>query len=128
MDASTYWKYQIITAGVMGFLFAMGFQQDNMILVASAFIIGISSLIYLRKKAVKPLYDERSSLISTKASAASFSTFTIGSLVIAAIFFYLGNTVNPEYFQWAYSLAWIVCGNMLLRLFFWIYYARKYGG
>lgn len=128
MDASTYWKYQIVIAGVMGLLFGLGFQQDNMILVASAFVIGVSSILYLRRNVEKPLYDERSSVISTKASAATFSAFTLGSLAVAAVLFYLGNMSNPEYLQWSYGLAYIVCALMILRLFFWTYYTRRYGG
>ena len=128
MDASMYWKYQIIVAGVMGLLFGLGFQQDNMILVVSAFVIGISSILYLRRNVEKPLYDERSSVISTKASAATFSAFTLGSLALAAVLFYLGNTSNPEYLQWSYGLAYIVCALMILRLVFWTYYSWRYGG
>ena len=128
MDASMYWKYQIIVAGVMGLMFGLGFQQDNMILVVSAFVIGISSILYLRRNMEKPLYDERSSVISTKASAATFSAFTLGSLSLAAVLFYMGNTSNPEYLQWSYGLAYIVCALMILRLVFWTYYSWRYGG
>jgi uncharacterized membrane protein len=128
MDASTYWKYQMIIAGTMGLLFGIGFQQGNMILVVSALVVGILSIMYFRRSVEEPLYDERSSTVSLKASAASFSTFTVGSLAVAGIFFYLGSTTNPEYFQWAYALTWIVIANMVLRLFFWIYYTRRYGG
>ena len=128
MDASTYWKYQMIVAGTMGLLFGLGFQQDNMILVISALVVGILSIAYFRRSVEGPLYDERSSIVSTKASAATFSTFTVGALAVAAILFYLGSTANPEYLQWAYGLAWVVIANMILRLFFWLYYTRKYGG
>lgn len=128
MDASTYWKYQLFVTGAMGFLFGLGFQQDNTILVISALVIGISSIVYFRRKVEGPLYDERSSIVSTKASAATLSIFTLGSLAVAAILFYLGNTSNPEYLQWAYGLAFVVCALMILRLFFWIYYTQKYGG
>jgi len=128
LDASTYWKYQIVIAGTMGLLFGLGFQQDSMILVASAFVIGISSILYFRRNVEKPLYDERSSVISTKASAATFSAFTLGSLATAAVLFYLGNTTNPEYLRWSYGLAYIVCALMVLRLAFWAYYTWRYGG
>lgn len=128
MDASTYWKYQMIVAGVMGLLLGLGFQQDNTILILSAFLIGISSIVYLRRNVEKPLYDERSSAISTRASAATFSTFTLGSLAVAAVLFYLGSTSNPEYLQWSYGLAYIVCALMVLRLVFWVYYSWRYGG
>ncbi len=128
MDASTYWKYQMIVAGTMGLLFGLGFQQDNMILVISALVVGILSIAYFRRSVEGPLYDERSSVVSTKASAATFSTFTVGSLAVAAVLFYLGSTATPEYLQWAYGLAWVVIANMILRLFFWLYYTRKYGG
>jgi uncharacterized membrane protein len=128
LDASTYWKYQMVIAGAMGFLFGLGFQRDNMILVVSTFVIGISSILYLRRNVEKPLHDERSSVISTKASAATFSAFTLISLAAAAILFYLGSTGNPEYLQWSYGLAYIVCALMILRLVFWIYYTRRYGG
>ena len=128
MDARTYWKYQMIVAGTMGLLFGLGFQRDNMILVISALVVGIISIAYFRRSVEGPLYDERSSMVSTKASAATFSTFTVGSLVVAAVLFYLGSTANPEYLQWAYGLAWVVIANMILRLIFWLYYTRKYGG
>ena len=128
MDASKYWKCQTAIAGVMGFLLGLGFQQDSIILVVLTFIIGISSLLFLRRRVEKPLHDERSSLISTKASAATFSTFTLGSLTVAAVLFYLGNTSNPEYLQWSFGLAYIVCAIMILRFVFWAYYTRRYGG
>ena len=128
MDASTYWKYQMVVAGVMGLLLGLGFQQDNTILILSALLIGISSIAYLRRNVEKPLYDERSSTISTRASAATFSTFTLGSLAVAAVLFYLGSTSNPEYLQWSYGLAYIVCALMVLRLVFWVYYSWRYGG
>jgi uncharacterized membrane protein len=116
----------MIIAGTMGIFFGIGFQQDNMILVLSAFLVGIISFLYLRKGVEGPLYDERSSLISFKASAAAFSTFTIGSLAVAGVLFYLGSTANPEYLQWSYGLAWVAIANTILRLFFWLYYTRKY--
>jgi uncharacterized membrane protein len=128
LDASTYWKYQMVVAGVMGLLLGLGFQQDNTILILSALLIGISSIAYLRRNVEKPLYDERSSAISTRASAATFSTFTLGSLAVAAVLFYLGSTSNPEYLQWSYGLAYIVCALMVLRLVFWVYYSWRYGG
>ncbi|UCH56585.1 MAG: DUF2178 domain-containing protein [Candidatus Bathyarchaeota archaeon] len=128
MDASTYWKYQMIATGAMGFLLGLGFHQDNTILIIAAFLIGVSSIVYFRQKVEGPLHDERSATVSTKASAATFSTFTLLSLVVSAVFFYLGNTSNPEYLQWAYGLAFVVCALMILRLFFWMYYTRKYGG
>ena len=128
MDASTYWKYQIVVAGTMGLLFGLGFQQDNLILVVSAFVVGILSIALFRRSVEEPLYDERSSVVSTKASASTFSTFTVGSLAAAAVLFYLGSTANPKYLHWAYGLAWVVIANMILRLFFWLYYTRKYGG
>ena len=99
-----------------------------MILVISALVVGILSIAYFRRSVEGPLYDERYSIVSTKASAATFSIFTVGSLAVAAVLFYLGNTANPEYLQWAYGLAWVVIANMILRLFFWLYYTRKYGG
>lgn len=128
MDASTYMKYQIVIAGTMGLLFGLGFQRGNMILVVSAFVIGISSIFYLRRNVERPLYDERSSVISTKAAAATYATFTLGSLAVAAVLFFLGSTWNPEYLRWSYGLAYIVCALMVLRLIFWIYYTRRYGG
>lgn len=128
MDASSYWKYQMIIAGTMGVFFGIGFQQNNMILVASALVVGILSIVYFRRRVEEPLYDERSSIVSMKSSAASFSTFTVGALAVAGVFYYLGSTTNPEYLKWAYTLAWIVIANMILRMFFWVYYTRRYGG
>ena len=128
MDASAYWKYQMITAGAMGLLLGLGFQQDNRILIVTGFAIGAASLVYLRRQVDEPLYDERSAVVSTKASAAAFSAFTLLSLAAAAVLFYLGSTSNPEYLQWSYGMAFIVCALMLTRLFFWILYTRKLGG
>lgn len=127
-DASTYWKDQPIIEGTMGLLLGLGFQQDNAVLVICALVIGVSSIVYFRRKVEEPLYDERSSIVSTKASAATFSTFTLGSLAVATISFYLGKISNPEYLQWAYGLAFVVCALMAVRLFFWLYYTWKYGG
>lgn len=128
MDASMYWKYQVISAGAMGFLMGLGAHQENKILIVFALVIGVSSMVYFRRKVEGPLYDERSSIISTKASAATFSAFTLLSLALSAILYYLGITSNTEYLRWAYGLAYIVCAIMILRLFFWAYYTRKYGG
>ena len=128
MDASTYWKYQMIATGTMGFLLGLGFHQDNQILIVTALVIGASSILYLRRQVEEPLYDERSAIVSTKASAAAFSAFTLLSLATAAVFFYLGNTSNPEFLQWSYGLVFIVCAIMIIRLFFWIYYTRRFGG
>lgn len=128
MDASKYWKYQVISAGAMGLLLGLGAQQENAVLIVSALVIGVSSMVYFRRKVEGPLHDERSSIISTKSSAATFSAFTLLSLALSAFLFYLGSTSNTEYLQWAYGLAYVVCAIMILRLFFWAYYTRKYGG
>lgn len=128
MDASTYWKYQMIATGTMGLLLGLGFQQDNKILIVTALAIGASSVVYLRRQVEEPLYDERSAVVSLRASAAAFSAFTLLSLGVAAVFFYLGSTSNPEYLQWSYGLSFMVCAIMIIRLFFWIYYTRRYGG
>ena len=128
LDASTYWKYQMIATGTMGLLLGLGFQQGNKILIVTALAIGASSVVYLRRQVEEPLYDERSAVVSMKASAAAFSAFTLLSLAAAAVFFYLGSTSNPEYLPWSYGLAFIVCAIMIIRLFFWIYYTQRYGG
>jgi len=98
------------------------------VLVAFSFELGISFILYLRRNVEGPIYDERSSVISNKASAATFSAFTLGSLALAALLFYLGKTSNPGYLQWSFGLAYIVCALMIIRLTFWVYYSWKYGG
>jgi uncharacterized membrane protein len=128
LDASAYWKYQMVAMAAMGLLLGLGFQQDNTVLIMIALAIGGSSIVLLRQRVEEPLYDERSASVSRKASAAAFSAFTVGSLVVSAILFYLGNVSAPGYLQWAYGMAFVVCALMIVRLFFWIYYTWRLGG
>jgi len=118
----------MLATGTMGLLLGLGFQQGNRFLVGIALAIGAASVAYLRRQVNEPLYDERSATVSTKASAAAFSAVTLLSLAASAVLFYLGNTSNPEYLSWAYGLAFLVCASMIVRLFFWLLYTRRYGG
>jgi uncharacterized membrane protein len=128
LDASAYWKYQMVAMAAVGFLMGLGFMQDNTVLIMIALAIAGSSILFLRRRVEEPLYDERSASVSRKASAAAFSAFTVGSLVVSALLFYLGNVSDPGYLQWAYGMAFIVCALMIFRLIFWIYYTWRLGG
>jgi uncharacterized membrane protein len=103
-------------------------MQDNTVLIMIALAIAGLSILFLRRRVEEPLYDERSASVSRKASAAAFSAFTVGSLVVSALLFYLGNVSDPGYLQWAYGMAFIVCALMIFRLIFWIYYTWRLGG
>lgn len=85
-------------------------------------------IFYLRRSIDEPAYDERSHVISTKASATTMTVFTIGASILGGILIFLGSTSSPEYLQWGYGLVSIACAQLILRVVFWVYYNRKYGG
>ena len=128
LEAKKYWKYQLTVAALMGFFMAIGFINDFPILLSSALIIGTALSVILRVNVKEPLYDERTQTVSTKSSAATLWTFVIGATVTSSLLIYLGSTTIPEYLPWGYGLIIVVITILILRLGFWTYYSRKYGG
>ena len=128
MEAKTYWKYQLIVCALMGFFMAIGFVNDNPLLLSSALIVGVALSVYLRFNVKEPLYDERTQTVSTKSSAATLWTFIIGATITSSLLIYLGSTTTPEYLPWGYGLIIVVITILILRLGFWTYYSQKYGG
>jgi uncharacterized membrane protein len=112
----------------MGFFFGLGAMWNSPLLIISTLVVGVLLVYYLRRSIDEPAYDERSHVISTKASTATLALFTISASILGGILIFLGSTSSPEVLQWGYGLVFIACALLILRVVFWVYYNRKYGG
>jgi uncharacterized membrane protein len=128
LDANSFWKYQLLVSFLMGFFFSLGAVWNSPLLIVSTLVVGVLLVFCLRRSIDEPAYDERSYVISTKASAATLRVFTISASILGGILMFLGSTSSPEVLQWGSGLVFIACTLLVLRVVFWVYYNRKYGG
>jgi len=127
MDRKTYAICGVIIVMCLGAVTGWTMEVGNPILLIIAFITGIS-LLYLCKSRVKEVIeDERTCRISERASKKTLEIFMIVTAITSAILI-ASKDRYPELKNLGFTLAYLICGLLTMYLFFYGYYAKKYGG
>ena len=128
MSIKTYTAIRILVVAIMATLTVWAVAQGNALIPIPVFIAAMVILLLFRKRVREVVVDERVYSIAEKAAYFAFRVFVIAAAVIGATFVALGQGAVPELEPVGFTLAYSVCGLMLIYYIAYIYYNRKYSG
>ena len=128
MNERTYKIILAVVVTVIGALTAVGFNMGIPYLPVITVVTGALILLYMRRKTDEVIYDERTTIINHKASAAAIAVYTLGATAVGWLFMTMGSTIDPAYKGIGYTLVYMGCGLLVLRTIFHYYYSWKHGG
>jgi len=114
----------IIMAGLIGWAVTNGNALIPIPVVIAAMVI----LLLFRRGVKEIVVDERIYSIAEKASLIAFRIFGIAAAVTAATLIALGWDSSSDLYKIGLTLAYAVCGLILIYYIAYIYYNRKYSG
>jgi uncharacterized membrane protein len=114
----------IIMAGLIGWAVVNG----NALIPIPVAIAAMVILLLFRKGVKEVVVDERVYSIAEKASLITFRVFAILAAVIGATLVALGWDSSSDLYKIGITLAYSVCGLILIYYIAYIYYNRKYSG
>ena len=126
MEKNTYQTIRtliiIAIAAIIGFAVITG----NLLLAAITLILGIFITYFVRKNVYEVTEDERTYLITGKASRMAILSFLTIITVLGIGLLTLKNNF-PEFTQAGFTLAYSACLLLILYSGFYYYYDRKHG-
>jgi uncharacterized membrane protein len=128
LDERTYKILLAVLVTAVGALTAIGINMGITYLPVITLITGALFLQYIRRRTNEVIYDERTTIINQKASAAAIAVYTLGVTAIGWLLMTIGSTIDPAYKGIGYTLVYTGCGLLLLRAIFHYYYGWKHGG
>ncbi|MEA4910561.1 hypothetical protein SDC9_07954 [bioreactor metagenome] len=108
-------KINIILTVILGMIFGISISLKYIMLPIVAFIVFSLINLYLRKRVVEIISDERDFKIAGESASLSLKIFSIIGVIIALVLYYLDN--NAEYKLISLTLSFSVCILMLLYSF-----------
>ncbi|MDD3940196.1 MAG: DUF2178 domain-containing protein [Candidatus Pacebacteria bacterium] len=114
----TYKKFKrinILLTIALGMIFGISVSLKYIMLPIVAFIIFSLINLYLRKRVVEIVSDERDFKIAGESALLSLRVFSILGVIVAMVLYYLDN--NSEYKTIALTLSLSICILMLLYSF-----------
>lgn len=88
-------------------------------------VVAMLLLRLCRRFTKEVMVDERVQRVNEKASAVSYRIFSIVVAILALVLISVGATVPGTFGTVGQTLAYAVCGLMVMHLAFYQYYARK---
>ena len=128
MSFKTYTVIRIFVLIVMAGLIGWAVVSGNALIPIPVAIAAMVILLLFRKGVKEIVVDERVYSIAEKASLISFRVFGILAAVIGATLVALGWDSSSDLYKIGITLAYSVCGLILIYYIAYIYYNRKYGG
>ena len=128
MDATTQKIVTMIIVAATGYLVAIGINLNITYLPVVTLLTGALAIRLLRRRGKEVLYDERTVTINQRASAAAIAAFTLVVTAIGWLTMTWGTTLDPAYKGIGYTLVYLGCGLLLLRMLFQYYYSWRLGG
>jgi uncharacterized membrane protein len=114
----------VIMAGLIGWAVTSG----NALIPIPVAIAAMVILLLFRRGVKEVVVDERIYSIAEKASLITFRIFGIAAAVIGATLVALGQKTVPEMEPIGFTLAYAVCGLMVIYYIAYTCYKRKYSG
>jgi uncharacterized membrane protein len=128
MSFKTYTAIRIFVIIIMAGLISWAVTSGNVWIPAPVIIAAIVILLLFRRGVKKVVVDERIYSIAEKASYLAFRVFGIAAAVIGATLVALGQKTVPEMEPIGFTLAYAVCGLMVIYYIAYTCYKRKYSG
>lgn len=114
----------IIMAGLIGWATTSGNAWIPIPVIIAALVI----LLLFRKRVKEVVVDERVYSIAEKASYLAFRIFGIAAAVIGATLVAIGWDSSSDLYKIGLTLAYAVCGLLVIYYIAYLYYNRKYSG
>jgi uncharacterized membrane protein len=127
MDKKFFQKCRILVTIAVAIVVGWSVIAETSVFIPLAGIGAGMALLYLLKRRVKEVMaDERSYLISEKASRTALAIFAPLMAVVAMVLIVLSSSVLPDYGEAGTVLAYSVCALMVLYHVAHLYHERKH--
>jgi uncharacterized membrane protein len=114
----------IIMVGLISWAIVSGNAWIPIPVIIAALVIQL----FVRRRVKEVVVDERVYSIAEKASLVAFRIFGIAAAVIGATLVALGWQSASDLYKIGLTLAYAVCGLLVIYYIAYIYYNRKYSG
>jgi uncharacterized membrane protein len=123
MDNKQFKIFRVILAMILAIIISQSIILENFVLAIFAMLVAIVLMIFVRRKVKDVLADERDYKIAGNAARYAMTTFS--AVAVGFMFFFMSQKQNPVYEAIGLTLAYSVCGLMLVYSLIFIY-LRKY--
>ena len=121
MTLKQYSYIRIAFAVIIGVVFSQGIVRNNIIIPITTVIVAMTVLLLLRQRVKEVIADERDYQIAGKASRYALTIFSVIGSLLVVILFSLKDQSN-QYEVIAATIAYLVCGLLLINSFFFYYF------
>jgi uncharacterized membrane protein len=128
MSYKRYMLFRLFGIMAVAFLAAWATTTGHLPLMIPVVIVIATILFFLRRRVKEVVIDERVNTVAYKATRFAYLTFVILAVIAGAVFISLGRMDSPELFGVGLTLAYAVCGLLVLYWLGFIYYNKKLGG
>jgi uncharacterized membrane protein len=128
MSYKTLKLLRLFVVVILGVLVAWSAAKGKAWIPVPAVIGGIMILFLSRRGLKEIIVDERTYSVAHQASRLAFVVFGVGAVTIGATLLALGQGSHPELKPIGFTLAYSVCGLVLIYYIAYIYYNKKYSG
>ncbi len=126
MEKNTYQTIRTLIVVAIAAIIGFAVITGNLLLAAITLILGIFITYFVRKNVYEVTEDERTYLITGKASRMAILSFLTIITVLGIGLLTLKNNF-PEFTQAGFTLAYSACLLLILYSGFYYYYDRKHG-
>jgi uncharacterized membrane protein len=128
MRYKTYRMWQGFIGMALGAIGGASVALQLWLVFVIAIVLGTLLIIYLRRKVVDIVADERTHAIAGKAARLALQLLAFIMVVTGAILLALSNSENETLTWVGFALEYATCGLLVLNYLAYIYYSRKFGG
>ena len=128
MSFKTYTAIRMVIIIIMAGLIGWAVVNGNALIPVPVIIAAMVILLLFRRRVKEVVVDERVYSIAEKASLIAFRVFGILAAVIGATLVALGWDSSSDLYKIGLTLAYSVCGLLVIYYIAYIYYNRKYSG
>jgi uncharacterized membrane protein len=124
MNQKNFKTFRVILAMILAIIISQSIILDNYVLASFAMIVAIVLMLFVRKKVKDVLADERDYKIA--GNSARYAMTAYSAVAVGFMFFFMSqDKINPVYEAIGSTLAYSVCGLMLVYSLIFLY-LQKY--
>jgi len=127
MDSKRLKPIRMIITMTMGAIIGWSVAKGNTAGVLVAIVVGTALLYLLRSKVTQVVEDERTYVISGKASSITLRVVSFVAASIGAVLIALSKGGLTDFEQAGFTLAFTGCALLVLYIIFYGYYGKEYG-
>jgi len=128
MSYNTFRKWQAITGMIIGGVIGVSVGMGNWIAPVVIVIIGVATMMVLRRRVKDIVADERTYAIAGKAARLTLQVVAIGMAVIGAILLIIDRGESSTLTHTGFALVYGTCALLVINYIAYYYYNRRLGG